>query len=200
MEKARALGDAPKSSLGLGLAQIVSTIRPAAGSITLRLSLAALAHDDVLPVGRDGQGGGVQPGEDLLRFARRPGRSSVTLPSLAMKRSGSTRTLVPRPAGPVTSPGPGLRPPQLDTYGLAADQHHVERVHAHVEGPQHAARVGVELQQRIGEIAANVEPLPVGRDGQPGRDLGLPPRGVGRRQGNAPAGPRPSLGRRRQTP
>ena len=38
-----------------------------------------------------------------------------TDPSLAMCRTGSTRTRVPRPAGPVTPSPSGRRPPQLLT-------------------------------------------------------------------------------------
>ena len=40
---------------------------------------------------------------------------TVTDPSLATCRTGSTLTWVPRPAGPVGSPGRGRRPPQFDT-------------------------------------------------------------------------------------
>jgi len=49
-----------------------------------------------------------------------PGARSMTEtePSLAMKRTGSTRTSVPRPAGPVTLSASGRRPPQLLTYAL----------------------------------------------------------------------------------
>ena len=52
----------------------------------------------------------------------------VTVPSLANAGApASTRTVVPRPAGPTRSPFPGRCPPQLLTYAFIRSQHDIER-------------------------------------------------------------------------
>ena len=111
---ARALGEAPNRSLGAGLTQIVSATASAAVSMTLSVSAAALAQTTYLASGDKANALECRPTRISVW---RPVASSMTetLPSQAICRSGSTRTTVPRPAGPVRSPGCGRRPPQLDT-------------------------------------------------------------------------------------
>src|SRR5262245_8918800 len=111
--KVSALGDAPKRSGGFDLTHTVSVTVSAAASMKLSVSLPALAQTTYF-----------LSGETARALAWRPARISFdglassrftteTEPSLAMFRTASTRTVVPRPAGPVTSPAPGRRPPQL---------------------------------------------------------------------------------------
>src|SRR5208283_3670931 len=105
LSNASALGCAPNKSAGFCRAQIVSTILSVRVSMTLNVSLPAFATTRNFPFG-----------DNAIAQACRPVKSSEfrvlgsafefklmieTEPSLAMERS-STRTRVPRPAGPVT--------------------------------------------------------------------------------------------------
>ena len=79
---------------------------------------ARVGHNQIISVGRQRQRAGVQAGENssACRIGRRSRRSiTETEPSLAMERTGSTRTRVPCPAGPVKLSAAGRRPPQLLT-------------------------------------------------------------------------------------
>ncbi len=113
--KASALGWAPKRSAGLGFAQIVSTTASVRVSITLRVSLAAFAQTTWRPSGDTARALAWSPVTISARAFPDSRSITVTEPSLATCFTGSTLTSVPRPAGPVSSPGRGRRPPQFDT-------------------------------------------------------------------------------------
>ena len=101
---------------------MVSFTRSLRVSITLSVSLPALATTSQRPLGDNAIAEACSPvrtsdfGLRTSDFpAAWPRSITDTEPSLAIKRTGSTRTSVPFPAGPVTLFVSGRRPPQLLT-------------------------------------------------------------------------------------
>ena len=74
---------------------------------------------------------------------------------------------MPCPAGPVRSPGLGPAAAPVAHVGLVADEDDVEGRDAHVQRPQDLARRGVELEQAVGQVAADVEPPAVAERARP---------------------------------
>jgi hypothetical protein len=112
--KQTALGEACSRSLGLLRAHSVSTSAPSRSS-TLTVSLPALAQTIQRPSGETARSLASRP-VTVSRTSAPVARSRTdTEPSLATSVVGSTRTSVPRPAGPTGSSGPGRRPPWLLT-------------------------------------------------------------------------------------
>src|SRR5215471_10875708 len=113
---ASAFGLAPNKSPGFCRVQIASITLSVRTSSTLTVSLEAFATTRYLLFGDKAIAHGCKPtctSASTQLFCK---SMTVTEPSLAMKRVGSTRTSVPRPAGPVTLLVSGRRPPQLLTY------------------------------------------------------------------------------------
>ena len=63
-----------------------------------------------------------------------------------------------------------------------ADEDDVIRRDTDVEGAEHLASGGVDLEQPSREVAADVEPAAVGRDGEAAGNVAGPLRGVSRRE------------------
>ena len=63
-----------------------------------------------------------------------------------------------------------------------AHEDHVVGSDTHVEGAEHVASRCVDFEQTVREVAADVEPAAVGRDGQAARNVAGPLRGIGRRE------------------
>ena len=101
--KVNALGLAPKSSDGFVLVQIFSISSRLAISRTLNVSLPAFAQMAYFSSRDTHNPDGCNPTitSSILEDSK---STNDTLPSLAMNRTGSTRTVVPFPAGPTRSP------------------------------------------------------------------------------------------------
>jgi hypothetical protein len=113
--KTCALGELPKGRSRWGRVEIVSTTLALATSITLTVSLLAFATVTYRPSGVAVMLEGCSPTR-ISPLTLPLSRSTIeTVPSDAMFRLGSTFTGMPRPAGPVTSPLAGIRPPKLLT-------------------------------------------------------------------------------------
>ena len=169
--KAKALGVAPSSSLGLGLTQIVSTTQSSCVSITLRLSLPALAQHHVLGVGRDGQGRGVQVRDDFAGGPRtQVDHAHAPFAGDVPQRIDADQRALAGGAGQVARGRPPPAP--VRHIRLVAHQYDVVRGHAHVEMPHHTAGGGLQFQQAVGEVAAHQQPPAIGADGQAGGDFG----------------------------
>ena len=125
--KARAFGEAPKRSAGLGLAQIVSTTASVARVDDAEVVAGGVRADDVAAVGRDGEGRGVEVDEDLGQ--RRPARevddAHRPFAGDARRRVDPDLGAPSGRAGEVARRGPASAP--VRNIGLASDQDDIVR-------------------------------------------------------------------------
>ena len=113
---AKAFGVLPNSSFSAGLVEIVSTTASVSRVDHRDRVAVGVGHEHESPVGRRDDSRRVQADDDLPRLAAASRSTTDTEPSLAIFRTGSTRTGAASPDGPVASPGAGSRPAQLLTY------------------------------------------------------------------------------------
>ncbi len=140
--------------------------------------------DDVPAAGGEGEGRGMEADRDLRR-----GPSGAEVDHGDRTVVGDARSRVDpdrrAPAGGADRvAGAGTPPSPVADVGFGSGEDDIVRGHADVEEPEETAAGGFEFAQAVGEVQGYVQAAPVGRDGDPGRDLHLAARGAGGRQGD----------------
>ena len=139
--------------------------------------------DDVAAIRGDGQGGGMEPDEDLAKLCR------LEVHNAHRALAGDVPNRIDADARPFAGRSRQVVRPRAAAAPVAherpvAHEDHVVGSDTHVEGAEHVAGGRVDLEQPVREVAADVEPAAVSRDGEAAGNVAGPLRGVGRRKLN----------------
>jgi len=174
---------------------------PPGGDVDQRQRVrSGVGADDNRSARGDGQPRGMEPDRDLVdRAGFEVDPADGALRGDVPDRVDADARPLPRRTGEVA--GAGAAPAEVRDQRPAADEDDVERGHADVERAEHGAGGGLEFEEPVGEVAADVQPRAVGRQGEAARHLrgALGSAGGGQRQGpeggQSPIGDREHLHR-----
>ena len=137
--------------------------------------------DDVAAIRRDGQGGGMEPDEDLAKLCRlEVDNAHRALAGDMPHRIDADARPFPRRSRQVVRPRTAAAPVAHERP--VAHEDHVVGSDTHVERAEHIASRCVDFEQTVREVAADVEPCAVSRDGEAAGNVTGTLRGVGRRE------------------